>query len=75
MLLIMIGIPSAVLCHRLCYSNRGIGGRVIQLVGFSLLVPSIVILALQGHIDGGTVGNLFSVIGGFLAGLYQKDGT
>jgi hypothetical protein len=51
-------------------SPKGIGVRIIQLLGILLLVPLIGILALEGKLNGDTTGALLGVaIGYTLSGI------
>lgn len=64
-------MPLAVLIHRSAAkkadgSHFGSGVRVIQLIGAGTLLPSIVILALEGLIDGAAVAALVGAFVGYL---------
>jgi hypothetical protein len=67
---ILIG-PIAVIFERL-RSGRGIGARSIQFAAVAMLIPTILIVALEKLIDGSTLGTL---IGGLIGYLLSGVGT
>ena len=55
----------AIIVHRI-WLGMGIGVRAIQFVSASLLVPLILILALQGILEKNAVGALVGAFAGYL---------
>ncbi|MBO2984105.1 hypothetical protein [Burkholderia pseudomallei] len=63
----------AVMAHRFA-TKRAIGARVIQLVAVVMLVPVILILALEKILDGATLGTLIGgIVGYLLSGISEFD--
>lgn len=61
-------IPVAVLgliVNRIC-SAKGIGVRAIQFLAVATFIPTILILALEGILDGSTVSALVGAFVGYL---------
>ncbi|WP_174902151.1 hypothetical protein [Burkholderia pseudomultivorans] len=55
-------------------NKRGIGARAIQLTAVGMLVPLILILALEKILDGATVGTLIGgIVGYLLSGISEFD--
>ena len=64
---------AAVMWHRIS-TGMGLGVRVIQLVGIVLGLPAIVLLGLEGVLEGQTVAALVAgVLGYLLSGISQFD--
>ena len=71
---ILVG-PIAVIVERVV-ADRGIGARAIQFAAVVMLIPTIVILALERIIDAPTVGTLIGGLSGYLLssiGEYRPD--
>jgi hypothetical protein len=67
--------PVAVLVDRYV-GDRGIGARAIQFLTVAMLLPAIVILALEKTIEGATVGTLIGALTGYILsgiGEYRSD--
>ena len=62
---VLISGPILVIGDRL-RSGKGIGARIIQLLAVLMVIPAILILALEGTIDGATAGTLFGTLIGFV---------
>jgi len=78
LLLVMAGGPAWLLWDRTRTratedtSPRGIGARVLQLIGLFLLLPLIGILTLEGKIEGATTGALLGVAAGYVLSGIEK---
>ena len=70
--IIMIGGVAGVFVERM-RSGKGIGVRVIQLLSVVLVVPVVLILALEGVLGGETVGTLLGAIVGYILSGIGKD--
>ncbi|WP_322105503.1 hypothetical protein, partial [Paraburkholderia sp. J41] len=56
------------------YQERAIGARVIQLAAVVMLIPVILILALEKILDGATPGTLIGgIVGYLLSGISEFD--
>ena len=67
-LILIIGIaaaPSILLIERFA-GDRGIGARAIQFLAVAMLIPAILILALERIIESSTVGTLIGALTGYL---------
>jgi hypothetical protein len=54
--------------------NKGIGPRVIQFIGVCLVVPTILILAIEDKIDKQNLGTIVgAIIGYVLAGIGENE--
>jgi len=75
----IISSPIALLVHRTKVKKGdgtgfGLGVRVVQFAGVSIIPPVIAILALEGLIDAGTVSALIGALVGYLfAGIVDFD--
>ena len=56
-----------------CCKNKGIGVRVIQFLTVVFLLPIILILALEGVLEGETVATLLGAIVGYVLSGIGKD--
>ena len=70
--IIMVGGLLGVFVERF-KSQRGIGVRTIQFLAVIFLVPTILILALEGAIDNSTVAALIGAIVGYILSGIGKD--
>jgi hypothetical protein len=61
---ILVG-PIAVIVERFKI-GRGIGARSIQFAAVAMLIPTILIVALEKLIDGATIGTLVGALTGYL---------
>lgn len=68
--IVMIGSLGFAIYNRK-HTNKGIGARIIQFICVSFVIPAIVILSLEGAIDGGITGTL---IGGVVGYVLSKLG-
>jgi 4-amino-4-deoxy-L-arabinose transferase-like glycosyltransferase len=71
---ILVG-PIIVIIERLI-GDRGLGARAIQFAAVVMLIPAIVLLALEKIIDAPTVGTLIGGLSGYLLssiGEYRAD--
>ena len=72
-LLIIMGIGLIGLIVTLVKRDRGIGSRAIQFVGACLVIPAVVILALEDKVDKQNVGTVLgAIIGYVLAGIGES---
>ncbi|MCX4151979.1 MULTISPECIES: hypothetical protein [Paraburkholderia] len=63
----------AVMAHRFV-GKKSIGARVIQLTAVVMLIPVILILALEKILDGATLGTLIGgIVGYLLSGISEYD--
>jgi len=69
MALVLIGI-----LLRALILKKGIGARVIQFTCISFLIPTIIILSMEGVLIGETVGTLLGGVAGYvLSGISNYD--
>lgn len=69
MMFVIIGI-----LVRAIFLKKGIGARVIQFACISFLIPSILILSIEGILNGETVGTLLGGLAGYvLSGISNYD--
>ena len=69
MIIVLLGI-----LIRTMFQNKGIGARVIQFISISFLIPTVIILAIEGILSGETVGTLLGGIAGYvLSGISNYD--
>ncbi len=60
--------------HNRYYLKRGIGKRTIQFAAVTLVIPSILILAMEGILNAEVVATLLGTIVGYtLSGLADED--
>ena len=77
-LILVCGIalaPLLLLIERFA-GDRGIGARAIQFLAVAMLIPAILILALENILDSSTVGTLIGALTGYLLsgiGDYRAD--
>jgi predicted transporter len=72
--LIMVGGLAGIFIERI-WRNRGIDVRVIQFLTIVLIIPVILILALEDILKGQTTAALIgTVIGYILSGIGKKEG-
>jgi hypothetical protein len=67
--------PIALLIDRFA-GDRGIGARAIQFLAVAMLIPTIVLLALEQRIEAATVGTLVGALTGYLLsglGEFRSD--
>lgn len=75
----MLIIPLAVLIQRCVAKNKegahfGMGVRITQLIAACNLPPALIILAMEGLIDGATVAALVGAFVGYMfSGLVEFD--
>jgi hypothetical protein len=75
----MLIIPLAILVHRTIARNKenahfGMGVRLTQVIGVCTLPPALVILGMEGLIDGSAIAALGGAMIGFLfSGLAEFD--
>jgi hypothetical protein len=56
------------------WTGKGVGPRMIQYAGAVLLVPTILILALEKTLEPSTVGTVMgALIGYLLSGISERD--
>ena len=70
--LIMIGGVTGVFMESI-WNNRGIGIRAIQLLTVLLLLPTVLILALEGILTNQTTAMLLGVVLGYILSGIGKD--
>lgn len=69
MLLVLVGVFS----NRII-QQKGMGARIIQFTCVSLLIPMIIILAIEGVLKGETVATLIGGMAGYvLSGISNYD--
>jgi hypothetical protein len=69
MMLVIVGI-----LVRAIFFKKGIGARVIQFACISFLIPAILILSIEGILNGETVGTLLGGVAGYvLSGISNYD--
>ena len=69
MALVLIG-----LFLRTMIQKKGIGARIIQFTSIAFLIPTIVILSIEGILPGATVGTLLGGLAGYvLSGISNFD--
>lgn len=75
--LAIAAVPIAVLVQRARAKEgapQGIGVRTIQFLGTAILPPTLILLALEGMIDGSTVAALVGAFVGYLfSGIVEFD--
>jgi hypothetical protein len=59
------GSPLLILAERLI-SDRGLGARVIQFLAVAMLIPTILILAIEKILESATIGTLIGALTGYL---------
>lgn len=64
-------VPSLLVIQRM-RSGKGIGVRAIQFVAVATVVPAVVLLAMQGLMQGETVAAILSGVTGYLLGNVSK---
>ena len=69
---IMVGGVIGVFVERL-RTKRGIGVRVIQFMTVTLILPIILILALEGVLSGQTTATLIGAVVGYILSGIGKD--
>lgn len=70
--LIMIGSIIGIFIDR-WRTKRGIGVRVIQFVAVTLVLPIVLILALEGVLSGETTATLLGTVVGYILSGIGKD--
>ena len=70
--IIMVGGLTGIFTERIV-KNRGIGVRIIQFLTVTLVLPIILILALEGILKGETVATLLGAIVGYILSGIGKD--
>lgn len=76
---LIAAVPLGFLIHRTIAKKSetehfGIGVRAVQFVGAGMLIPAIILLALESLIDGSTVAALLGALVGYLfAGITEFD--
>lgn len=68
----MFGGVAAILCERIA-RKKGIGIRVIQCLCVILLIPSVLILSLEGLLSSEIVSTLFAAVVGYVLSGIGKD--
>jgi hypothetical protein len=61
----IVAAPALLLVERLV-GDRGIGARTIQFLAVAMLIPTILILAIEKIIEAATVGTLIGALTGYL---------
>ncbi|MGL4909519.1 MAG: hypothetical protein ACRC9X_03025 [Bacteroidales bacterium] len=73
MAVIMILVIVGVLARAIFY-KQGLGTKVIQFTSISLLIPALLILAIEGVLSAETIGVLLAGLSGYiLAGIGGAD--
>lgn len=67
----IFAVPVLVVLQRL-FAGKGIGVRSIQFVAVATVVPAVVILAMQGLMQGETVAAILAGLVGYLLGNVSK---
>jgi len=84
LVLLMLGAPGIILWKRMSNrpkddtSPRGLGVRLIQTIALMLVIPAVIILALEDKLSNEGVGTILGVIvgyslGGVLKGVPSKN--
>lgn len=67
----VFAVPVLLVLQRII-SGKGIGVRAIQFVAVATVVPAVVVLAMQGLMQGETVAAILSGLIGYLLGNVSK---
>lgn len=67
----IFAVPVLLVFQRIL-SGKGIGVRAIQFVAVATVVPAVVVLAMQGLMQGETVAAILSGLVGYLLGNVSK---
>lgn len=67
----VFAVPILLVVQRII-SGKGIGVRAIQFVAVATVVPAVVVLAMQGLMQGETVAAILSGLIGYLLGNVSK---